>query len=142
MTKKVLAISLVLCVVFAASSAIARPRGSMRNQDCEFAPEGYNDRFAPEIPKEIRAKMSEAAKLRIDLGDALHDNPIDKAKAVEIHDKIMKLEQDIERWKFGQKIDRIEASRKQHEENRNRRHNSTRPEAPKPETPKPEQESK
>ncbi len=134
MTKKVLAILLVLCVVFAASSAIAHPRDQRHHQDCECGSEGYNDRFAPDIPKEIRSKMTEVAKLKIDLDDALHDNPIDKKKAIGIHDKMLKLEQEIDRWMFEKKLGKIEAFRKHHEENRNRRNTPAKPEAPKPES--------
>lgn len=162
MTKKVLAVSLALCVMFAASSAIAQPRRPMppmppmppheayeycgygphcwegwnhqppqgfgrperfgrRDFRPEFGPHEFNGRFDPEMPKEIRAIAVEVAKLKIDLDEALHANPMDKAKAFEIHDKIMKLEQDVERWKFVQRVDRIEAFRKQRELNRNRR---------------------
>lgn len=87
----------------------------------EFGSHEFNERFDPEMPKEIRAIAVEVAKLRIDLDEALHANPMDKAKAFEIHDKIMKLEQDVERWKFVKRVDRIEAFRKQRELNRNRR---------------------
>ena len=181
MTKKVLAVSLVLCVMFAASSAIAQPRRPMQHQmppmpphemqygygygqqgygsrgmmHCqpqnfdrqerfgrrdfapEFGPRGFHDRFSPDMPKEIRAIAVEVAKLKIDLDEALHANPMEKEKAFEIHDKIMKLEQDIERWKFVKRVDRIEAFRKQREENMKRKVDSSKPEAPKP-----EQESK
>ena len=165
MTKKVLAVSLVLCVMLAASSAIAMPymptmppheayefygyghaphgwdgwNHQPRNFDrperfCrrDFAPEfgcrEFNGRFDPDMPKEIRAIAVEVAKLRIDLDEALHSNPMDKEKAFEIHDKIMKLEQDVERWKFVKRVDRIEAFRKQRELNR-----KYKPEAPKTE---------
>ena len=168
MTKKVLAVSLVLCVMFAASSAIAQPRRPMQPPmppmppheaygyyDYGYAPQGWNHqpqnferperfgrrdfrpefgprefsgRFDPDMPKEIRAIAVEVAKLRIDLDEALHSNPMDKEKAFEIHDKIMKLEQDVERWKFVKRVDRIEAFRKQRELNR-----QYKPEAPKTE---------
>ena len=105
-------------------------RGNRR----DFGYRGSRTRFSPDMPKEIRAMMTEAAKLRIDLDEALHANPVEKEKAFEIHDKIMKLEQDIERWKFVQRVDRIEALRKQREERRNR--------VSAAETPKPEQTSK
>lgn len=160
MTKKFFAVSLALCVMLIASSAMAYPgrpmhrmpprdyygydyaQGSMMHQPAPFGREyrrdfGYMDfhaRFTPDMPKEIREMVTEAAKLRIDLDEALHTNPMDKAKAFEIHDKIMKLEQDIERWKFVQRVDRIEAFRKHREDRRNR--------VSAAETPKPEQTSK
>ena len=170
MTKKVLAVSLVLCVMLSASSAMAQPRRPMPphmppmppheyyygHQDMmhcqpweferperfgrrdfapEFGPRGFHDRFSPDMPKEIRAIAVEVAKLKIDLDEALHANPMEKEKAFEIHDKIMKLEQDVERWKFVKRVDRIEAFRKQREENMKRRTSQNAPEAPKPEEP-------
>ena len=158
MTKKILAVSLALCVIFAASSAMAYPRRPMhhmppheyyygygyasmhrpapfdRQHRRDFGERDFHARFTPDMPKEIRAMVIEAAKLRIDLDEALHTRPMDKAKAFEIYDKIMKLEQDIERWKFVQRVDRIEAFRKQREERRNRVNAA--------ETPKPEQPGK
>ena len=161
MTKKILAVSLALCVMFAASSAMAYPRRPMhqmppreygygqesmmyqpapfernfgREHRRDFGGRGFHTRFSPDMPKEIRAMMTEAAKLRIDVDEALYANPVEKEKAFEIHDKIMKLEQDIERWKFVQRVDRIEAFRKQREERRNRVNAA--------ETPNPEQPGK
>ena len=151
MTKKFLAVSLALCVMFAASSAMAKSRRPMppmqpmqpqqeyqyeydygprcmmhqpapfgRGHRRDFGSRSFRgERFSPDMPKEIRAMMTEAAKLRIDLDEALYANPVEKEKAFEIHDKIMKLEQDIERWKFVQRVDRIEKFRKQREENKN-----------------------
>ena len=171
MTKKILAVSLALCVMLSASSAMAMHRRPMQHQmppmppheaygwddyapqdwedwshqlhECKrnFGPEfGHHEfrhhefkgMFEPDMPKEIRAIAVEVAKLRIDLEEALYANPMEKEKAFEIHDKIMKLEQDIERWKFSKKVDRIEAFREQHEERKNRN----------PEDPKPEEASK
>lgn len=88
-----------------------------------------NERFDPDMPKEIRAIAVEVAKLKIDLDEALHANPMEREKAFELHDKIMKLEQDIERWKFVKKVDRIEAFRKNREEFRQNRKNKAKPSA-------------
>ena len=74
--------------------------------------------FAPDMPKEIRAKAVEIAKLRIDLEEAMSDNPVNKAKALEVHAKIQKLETEVEAWRFEKMLDRIEEVRKQHELNK------------------------
>lgn len=154
MTKKFLAVSLALCLVLIASAAFAWHRRPMPNQEYHYGygqegmmyqitpfdrqhrrDFGYRDsrvRFTPDMPKEIRSMITEAAKLRIDLDEALHSNPMDKAKAFEIHDKIMKLEQDIERWKFVQRVDRIEKFRKLREERKNQ-NRSTESDSPKTE---------
>ncbi|MBQ7221702.1 MAG: hypothetical protein IJS28_12070 [Synergistaceae bacterium] len=75
--------------------------------------------FAPDMPEDIKAKAVEVAKLRIDLDAALSQKPIDKAKALEVFTQIQKAEQEIEAWKFGKRIEQIEAFRKQQEINRN-----------------------
>jgi hypothetical protein len=85
--------------------------------------------FAPDMPEEIKAKVVEAAKLKIDLDAALSARPIDKAEALEIFAQIQKAEQEVDAWKFGKRIERIEEFRKQLEINRNV------PPAPKPEAP-------
>ena len=71
------------------------------------------------MPEDIKAKAVEVAKLRIDLDAALSQKPIDKAKALEVFTQIQKAEQEIEAWKFGKRIEQIEAFRKQQEINRN-----------------------
>ena len=90
--------------------------------------------FAPDMPEEIKAKVVEAAKLKIDLDAALSAKPIDKAKALEIFGQIQKAEQEIEAWQFGKKIERIEAFRTQQELNR-KKFTEQKPEAPAPEAP-------
>ncbi|MBR1673273.1 MAG: hypothetical protein IJ702_10135 [Fretibacterium sp.] len=75
-------------------------------------------RFAPDMPQEIRVKAVEAAKLRIDLEDVLSQAPIDRAKASDLHSQIMKLDQEVEAWRFNQRLDHIEDFRKQQELNR------------------------
>ena len=74
--------------------------------------------FAPDMPDEIKAKVVEAAKLRIDLKAALSQKPVDKAKALEVFTKIQKAEQDIETWKFSKYLENMEAFRTQLELNR------------------------
>ena len=64
--------------------------------------------FSPDMPQEIRAKAVEAAKLRIDLEDVLSQKPLNKDKAVELNGQISKLGQEIQAWRFEQKLNRIE----------------------------------
>ena len=64
--------------------------------------------FSPDMPQEIRAKVVEAAKLHIDLEDILSQKPLNKGKAVELNGQIGKLRQEIQAWRFEQKLDRIE----------------------------------
>ena len=93
----------------------------------EFGGHGHKDgfgrgcgrmMFAPDMPEEIKAKVVEAAKLKIDLEAALSAKPIDKAKALEVFTKIQKTEQEIEAWKFIKHIEQMEAFRTQKELNR------------------------
>ena len=74
--------------------------------------------FTPDMPKEIREKATDLAKLKIDLEEAMSDNPLNKAKAIEVHAKIQKLEAEIEAWRFEKALDMIEEVRKQHELNK------------------------
>ena len=91
--------------------------------------------FAPDMPEDVKAKVVEAAKLRIDLDAALSAKNIDKAKAMEIFAAIQKAEDEVEAWKFSKRIEMIEAFRTQRELN------SKKFPAPKPEAPAPEPEN-
>lgn len=80
--------------------------------------DGMRGRYASNMPEDIRAKANELAKLRIDLRDALSRSPIDRAAATRLHDRAMQLEQEIETWFFGERMNRIEEFRRQQERNR------------------------
>ena len=98
--------------------------------------------FTPDMPQEIRAKAVELAKLRVDLEEAMTSRPLNKEKALEVHAKMQKVEQEIDTWRFTQKLEHIEAMQKQHELNRNvppARPGMPAPEKPAPEAPVPEQ---
>ena len=89
--------------------------------------------FAPDMPEEIRAKAVEAAKLRIDLEAVFAAKPIDKAKAMEIFGKIQQTENEVKMWKFGKRLEMMEAFRNQRELNSNVPPAPKAPEAPAPE---------
>lgn len=100
------------------------PHGDFRpdfgGQHCGF--EGMRPRgpmFTPDMPKEIREKAVELAKLRVDLEEAMTSRPLNKEKALEVHGKMQKVEQEIEAWRFAQRLERIEVMQKQHELNKN-----------------------
>ena len=106
-----------------------------RGRKCGFGRGKGRMMFAPDMPEEVKAKVVEVAKLRIDLEAALSAKPIDKAKAMEIFAAIQKAENEVEAWKFGKRIDQIEAFRTQRELN------SKKFPAPKPEAPAPAPEN-
>lgn len=158
--KKVLAVVLTVCVIFGTSAAFAQPRNfegrenfnrqqmyrpEMRRdfRPCNFEGNermrGFEGRhhsmFTPDMPKEIRGKVSELAKLRIDLEEVFSYRRVDKEKALELHKKIQKLENEIDDWKFERQIKRIQAFKKQMELERKK-------EKPVPPAPKPESEPK
>lgn len=89
-----------------------------RHPDCIGGMDGMRGRYASNMPEDIRAKANELAKLRIDLRDALSRSPIDRAAATRLHDRAMQLEQEIETWFFGERMNRIEEFRRQQERNR------------------------
>ena len=74
--------------------------------------------FTPDMPKEIREKAAELAKLRIDLEEAMSSDPVNKAKALDTYAKMQKLGQEIEAWRFAQKLERIEEFKKHAKLNR------------------------
>lgn len=93
---------LALCVVCTAGAAFAKPRHH------EGPHEGRHARFSPNMPQEIRAKVVELEKLKIDLDEALTSRPINKTKALEVHAKMLKVRNDISAWRFERKLERLE----------------------------------
>ena len=85
-----------------------------------FGCHGFNGgmNFYPDMPKEIREKAVELAKLRVDLEEAMSSRPVNKAKALETYAKMQKLEQEINTWRFAQRLERIEDFNKQRELNK------------------------
>ena len=74
--------------------------------------------FTPDMPEEIRAKAVDAEKLRIDLRAAFAKKPLDKAEILDLFAKIQKAENEVEAWKFAQRVDRFEEFQKQQELNK------------------------
>ena len=149
--KKVIAVVAVVCVMFAAGSALAQPKDrrdrpqnvqqqmkrpqknaqnfqergprfqnasdDFRGPRGDFRP-GFDGRgrkgpmFTPDMPKEIREKATELAKLRVDLEEAMTSRPLNKEKALDVHAKMQKVEQEVEAWRFAQKLERIEEMQK------------------------------
>lgn len=119
--KKVLALIAVVVVVCAAGAAFAQPRmrddvrsmpGQIQQEHRgEFGHRGGRLGFAPDMPEELRAKVVEAAKLRIDLEEVLSRRPVDKAKAMEIFAKVQQAENEVETWKFGNMLERMEKAK-------------------------------
>lgn len=103
-----------------------------RHPDCIGGMDGMRDRYASNMPEDIRAKANELAKLRIDLRDALSRSPIDRAAAIRLHDRAMQLEQEIETWFFGERMNRIEEFRRQQERNRSAAPTPSKPAAANP----------
>ena len=116
--KKVLLIVMVMSVVLGASAAFAKHG---KPEDCRggFPPYDFPSHkekiFTPDMPKEIREKAAELAKLHIDLEEAISARPLNKAKAIEVHAKMQKLEQEIDSWEFERKLARIEKFRNKQE---------------------------
>lgn len=140
--KKVLALVCVATVLCLAGSVYAKTRPVSARQNAtanQSAPRPQRPRpplFTPDMPKEIREKVAEMAKLKIDLEEALSSRPVNKEKAFNAHAKIQKLGLEIEDWKFKKKVERIEAAQKRqeqrHRNSRNSAHPATENQAPKP----------
>ena len=95
-------------------------RPGFDGRQCGFEGRGHKgSTFTPDMPKEIREKSAELAKLRIDLEEAMTSRPLNKEKALEVFAKIQTVRQEIEAWRFSQKLERIESFQKQRELNQN-----------------------
>ena len=57
-----------------------------------------------EMPAELRAKMTEMEKARLQLRLAMMDNPVDQAKAREIFGKIQSIRSEMAAWRFEQML--------------------------------------
>ena len=88
--------------------------GFCHQRNGHFGHRGMN--FTPDMPKEIREKAAELAKLRVDLEEAMSSRPVNKEKALDTYAKMQKLEQEIKMWRFSQRLERIEEFKKQMEE--------------------------
>mgnify|MGYP003571522125 CR=1 FL=1 len=84
---------------------------------CRNGHRGMN--FTPDMPKEIREKAAELAKLRVDLEEAMSSDPVNKAKALDTYSKMQKVEQEIKMWRFTQRLERLEEFKKQMKLNKN-----------------------
>ena len=63
----------------------------------------------PEVPQEIRDKLTEARKIAIDLRAELEKSPVDREKALEFHAKHRALMQEISDWYFNRRLDALTA---------------------------------
>lgn len=100
MKKKILAAA-ILVLVFA-GSAMAAP-GAGRPGKCSGGagmPMGYGQQIWQNAAPEVRAKMDERTKLHIDMRAELQKEIPNKAKARDIHEKIQKLNREIEAAHF------------------------------------------
>lgn len=132
--KKAIAVIAVIAVVCVAGSAFAQTRKTTQPQQfpqrqgfepCFCGRDDGRDfgghrghGFAPDMPKEIREKAVELAKLHVDLEEALTSRPVNKAKALDVHAKIQRLEAEIEAWRFAQRLDQMENQKIQRELNK------------------------
>ena len=133
--KKVLAVTLALVICIAGTALAAQHRAApqqnaptrmnqpmqqrmnrpeMPGHDSPRAPKARRGSrtFTPDMPKEIREKSAELAKLRIDLEEAMTSRPLNREKALDVHAKIQKVKQEIETWRFTQRLERIESRQK------------------------------
>ena len=100
MKKKILAAA-ILVLVFAGSAMAAPVYGKAgRCGPGVGMPMGYGQQIWQNAAPEVRAKMDERAKLNIDLRAELQKDIPNKAKARDIHEKIQKLNREIETAHF------------------------------------------
>ena len=135
--KKVLALVCVATVLCLAGSVYAETRPVPARQNItanQPAPRPQRPRpplFTPDMPKEIREKVAEMAKLKIDLEEALSSRPVNK-EGIEKEPTIKYKGKVIAK----KKVERIEAAQKRQEQRHRNRHNSAHPaaenQAPKP----------
>ncbi len=100
--KKTIIAAAILVLVFA-GSAMAAPGWGGRSGKCgpgAGMQMGYGQQMWHNSAPEVRAKMDERAKLNIDLRAELQKEIPNKAKARDIHEKIQKLNREIEAAHF------------------------------------------
>ena len=131
--KKVLLVLLVVALVVVAGAAVAAKKNREREfwgEACGLETQGRrgggdfrrgeglrgNLRNAPD---EVRDKVVELEKLRVDMRDALSRTPLDRAKVLEIHARMTEVRQGIATWLLNQRMDRMEQRQKERELNRN-----------------------
>lgn len=135
--KKLTALFLVVCVVSSAGAALAHGRRGSRYDfkpeffeyegefmDEPFEPEmhrcygrfGRHCRpfFDSEMPENIKSKIVELEKLRIDLRAILSSEKVDKVKALENFEAIQKLENEIQTWKFVTRLEKFDEMKRNH----------------------------
>jgi hypothetical protein len=61
-----------------------------------------------DAPEEIRSKIVELEKLRIDMREALSRDPIDREKALDVFEKMTALRREIAGWTFNRRLDALE----------------------------------
>ncbi|MBR1438790.1 MAG: hypothetical protein IJ587_09675 [Synergistaceae bacterium] len=132
--KKVIVLVSVLCVFCLAGTALAKANANANRKTPRPAPhraerqvphkaparpqpqpncrKPFSPMFTPDMPKEIREKAAEIAKLRIDLEEAMTSRPLNREKALEVHSKMLKVKLELEEWKFAKRLERIEAMQK------------------------------
>ena len=130
--KKVIVMVSVLCVFCLAGTALAKtnananrrtPRPAPQRAERQVPPKAparplpnhersFRPVFTPDMPKEIREKAAEIAKLRIDLEEAMTSRPLNREKALEVHSKMLKVKLELEEWRFAKRLERIEAMQK------------------------------
>lgn len=100
MKKKIFAA--VILVFVLAGSAMAAPGAGRQGKGGAGAcmPMGYGQQIWQNAAPEVRAKMDERAKLHIDMRAELQKEIPNKAKARDIHEKIQKLNREIEAAQF------------------------------------------
>lgn len=82
--------------------------GPVANMPCRMMPGGRsNGRWAADVPQEMRDKMVEAEKLKIDLRAEMSKLQVDKAKAMEIWKKHRALKNEIAEWSFAQRLEQM-----------------------------------
>ena len=99
--KKKLIVAMILVMAFAGSSLAAPGWGGPgKCGPGKGTPKGYGHHAWQNVPSEVRAKMDERAKLRIDLNAELRKDIPNKANARDIYGKISKLDREIETARF------------------------------------------
>ena len=152
--KKLTALLVVVCVVSSAGAALAygrrEPRPDFRPEfwgnefegkqfegrqfERPFEPEmrgnfgkcGRHCRpfFEKEMPENIKSKIVELEKLRIDLRAILSSEKVDKAKALETFEAIQKLENEIKTWKFVTRLEKFEEIKRNQSKEETKRNQS------------------
>jgi hypothetical protein len=81
--------------------------GNFRGRERWSLDEKHRDGSFQNMPDELRKSMEAIHRTRLELRLALTDKPLDEDKVRQLHGKILKLHDEMARWRFEQTLEQM-----------------------------------